>query len=80
MEKVLREGNPDVTDKLGDIEHRLAMVEALLDNVRKECKVCDEPIDGKNTSMESLLVELCDKCWQTQDEVQSEFRIREPDV
>ncbi len=37
-------------------------------NILKRCKVCDTYIDSTSTSEKGLLAELCDHCWELQNE------------
>jgi hypothetical protein len=42
-------------------------------NERKTCKVCDEHIDSANTSERGLLAELCDHCYNIEEDVFEEI-------
>ncbi|MEM2759234.1 MAG: hypothetical protein QXU32_03405 [Nitrososphaerales archaeon] len=51
-----------------DIILKLSLPDAPL-STSKSCKLCNKTIDVKNNKMEGLLAELCDECWELQNNV-----------
>lgn len=63
-----KEEDDDIKARMRDLETRITFLEASQSNSIRSCKLCDERIDGENTNRESLLAELCDECYQLQND------------
>lgn len=70
---------PDVLVGKNELEEEMDLPETPSEHqmdmqiARKTCKVCDEHINSDNTSEKGLLAELCNQCYQMEEDILEEL-------